>query len=71
MAMEDADGRPFDGANKYVVHFPAGQLPPVRAFWSITMYDAHNFLVANPIDRSAASSWMKFDKNPDGSIDIP
>ena len=36
-SQKDADGRAYDGANKYVMHFPKGQLPPVRGFWSVTM----------------------------------
>ena len=39
IAEVDADGKPFDGTNRYVMHFPAGQLPPVDGFWSLTMYD--------------------------------
>ncbi len=50
--LGDADGRPLDGANRYVLHFDKGATPPVDAFWSITMYDVPEFfLVANPIDR--------------------
>lgn len=35
----DADGKPLDGDTDYVIHFDAGELPPVAAFWSVTMYD--------------------------------
>jgi hypothetical protein len=49
----DRQGRPLSGKHEYVVTFPAGELPPVRSFWSLTMYDADRFLVANPIDRYA------------------
>lgn len=66
----DGDGRPLSGANRYVVHFDAGQAPPVNAFWSVTLYDADSFFVANAIDRQAISSWMPLARNPDGSIDI-
>jgi hypothetical protein len=46
----DADGQPLDGANRYELRLE--QLPPVDAFWSLTMYDVPDFyLVANPIDR--------------------
>jgi hypothetical protein len=38
------------GAHRYVLHFAKGELPPVRACWSLTMYDQGHFLVANPID---------------------
>ena len=40
------------GANNYTVTFPAGGLPPVQLFWSITLYGLPDrLLVANPIDR--------------------
>ena len=52
----DAEGRPFDGAHRYRIHFPAGGLPPVGAFWSITVYDGDQFLYANPINRYRVSS---------------
>ncbi len=66
----DSEGRKLNGASDYVVHFASGQEPPTKAFWSITMYDAHNFLVDNPINRYAISSWMPLRKNADGSTDI-
>jgi hypothetical protein len=42
-AAADKDGKPLDGANRYVVHFKAGQLPPVRAFWSLTAYNKESY----------------------------
>ncbi len=69
-AFIDADGQPLDGANRYVIHFDKDSTPPVKAFWSITMYDANSFFVANPINRYAVSSWMPLKKNKDGSLDI-
>jgi hypothetical protein len=66
----DADNQPLDGAHKYVIHFDKGQTPPVNAFWSITMYTADSFFVANPINRYALSSWMPLKKNADGSLDL-
>ena len=66
----DADGKPLDAANRYVIHFAKDQTPPVHAFWSITMYDPHSFFVPNSINRYAVSSWMPLVKNADGSIDI-
>lgn len=47
----DSRGRPLSGKHDYVVSFPVGGLPPVRAFWSLTMYNQASFLVANPIGR--------------------
>ena len=46
----------YDGANKYVIRFPQGQLPPVDGFWSLTMYDENFFFVANPINRYSISA---------------
>jgi hypothetical protein len=66
----DADGKPFDGASKYVIRFEKGAMPPVNAFWSVTLYDENSFFVANPINRYAISSWMPLAKNADGSIDL-
>jgi hypothetical protein len=69
----DADGQKPDGANRYTLTFPAGQLPPANAFWSITMYDGKTqLLVENPIDRYLINSPMlpKLAKNPDGSLPI-
>jgi hypothetical protein len=66
----DGEGRPLNGANRYVLHFDAGLTPPVKAFWSVTMYDPQSFFVDNSIDRYAISSWMLLKRNNDGSLDI-
>lgn len=68
--VADSDGKPLDAANKYVLHFGPNELPPVDAFWSLTMYDAEGFACANSIDRFAISSWMPLAKNADGSLDL-
>jgi hypothetical protein len=68
--LGDDAGRPLDGANRYTVHFDKGATPPVNAFWSITLYDAEGFQVANSLDRFAVASWMPFRTNPDGSLDL-
>ena len=48
----DADGALLNGAHSYTLHFAPGELPPVDAFWSITLYRCSDyFLVANPIER--------------------
>jgi hypothetical protein len=60
----------YSGANKYVVHFEKGQLPPVNGFWSLTMYDSNYFFVDNPLNRYNVSSRSKFKANKDGSIDV-
>jgi hypothetical protein len=66
----DAEGQPLDGANRYLVHFDAGGLPPVDAFWSITMYDAQGFQAANELDRFAIGDRDDLTFNSDGSLDI-
>ncbi len=70
----DSDGhKPDCGRNRYTLTFPAGQLPPVNAFWSVTMYDAKTqLLIENPIDRYLINSPMLPDlkKNADGSLTI-
>lgn len=70
LAVHDAGGRPFDGANDYVLHFDRDQLPPVEAFWSITMYDAEGFQAANEISRFAIGDRDALHFNADGSLDI-
>jgi hypothetical protein len=68
--LADDTGKALDGANKYVIHFEKGSVPPVNAFWSITLYDAEGFQVANSLNRFALSSWMPFKTNDDGSLDL-
>jgi hypothetical protein len=68
--LADDTGKPLDGANRYTLHFDKTSLPPVEAFWSITLYDAEGFQVANALNRFAVSSWMPFKYNPDGSLDL-
>ena len=66
----DETGQALDGGHDYAIHFSQGDLPPVDGFWSITLYDAQGFQVANPLDRFAVSSWMPFAYNGDGSLDL-
>jgi hypothetical protein len=72
--IKDATGAPLDGSlHNYTLTFPAGQLPPVNAFWSVTMYDGKSqLLVANPIKRYLINSPMLLDlkRNKDGSLTI-
>ena len=70
LSVADATGKPMDGASAYVVHFEKGATPPAEAFWSITLYDAEGYQVANALNRFAVSSWMPFRYNPDGSLDL-
>jgi hypothetical protein len=66
----DADGDPITGDNDYVLYFDADQLPPVVAFWSVTMYDAEGFQVANELDRFAIGDRDALTYNADGSLDL-
>jgi hypothetical protein len=66
----DAEGKPLNGANHYVLHFDKGKTPPVNAFWSVSMYGPDSFFVENPINRYAISSWMQLQHGSDGSLDI-
>lgn len=68
--LGDEAGRPLTGSNKYTLHFEKADLPPVSAFWSVTLYDTEGFQVANILNRFAVSSWMPFKYNADGSLDL-
>lgn len=63
-------GRAYHGSNKYELTFPKGQMPPVRGFWSITMYNDKYFFVENPIDRYSISARQELKSNADGSTTI-
>jgi hypothetical protein len=70
----DAKGETLDGSkHNYTITFPAGQYPPVNAFWSVTMYDGKSqFLIKNPINRYLINSPMLpgMKKNADGSLTL-
>jgi hypothetical protein len=66
----DANGDHYNGANRYVIRFPAGRTPPTRGFWSVTMYDQDFFFVANPLNRYSISPRQPLKRNPDGSVDL-
>jgi hypothetical protein len=68
--LADEAGQPLDGSNKYTLHFGKGATPPADAFWSVTLYDSDGFQVANPLNRFALSSWMPFNYNADGSLNL-
>jgi hypothetical protein len=70
LCIADADGKPLNGSHKYVLHFKKEELPPVGAFWSVTMYDQQGFQVANPINRFAIGDRDQLKFNPDGSLDL-
>jgi len=67
----DANAEPLDGSRRYVLHFGNGQEPPVKGFWSVTMYDSHYYFVANPINRYQISPKQSpVTYNADGSLDL-
>jgi hypothetical protein len=68
-AYVDGDGKPFDSANKYVMRFEKGQLPPTHGTWSVSQYKG-NFYERNALDRYAIAPWMPLTFNADGSLDI-
>jgi hypothetical protein len=68
--IADADGKPLLGQYKYVLHFSKEAIPPVNAFWSVTMYDEEGFQVANPINRFAIGDRDDLKYNADGSLDL-
>ena len=74
MTRKDVNANDLDGSkHNYTLTFAANQLPPVNAFWSLTMYDGKTqLLIKNPIGRYLISSPMlsKMKKNKDGSLTI-
>ncbi len=70
----DSEGKPLDGAsNRYTVRFEPGKLPPVNAFWSLTMYELPaSLLTENPINRYLINSTMEPDlvRDADGGITL-
>ncbi|MFZ6745800.1 DUF1254 domain-containing protein [Undibacterium sp. JH2W] len=69
-ASVDSQNRPLDGSKRYQLHFPPDQLPPARAFWSVTAYGANDFLIDNSIQRHAIGSRDALAMNEDGSLDL-
>ncbi|MDZ4861236.1 MAG: DUF1254 domain-containing protein [Candidatus Hydrogenedentes bacterium] len=70
MAFVDGDGAPLNGENRYVQHFEKDGLPPVEAFWSITLYKEDGFPADNKANRFAIGDRDALKFNPDGSLDI-
>ena len=66
----DADGKPLTGTNKYVLHFAKNEIPPVEAFWSVTLYDKDGFPTANALNRNAIGDRDELKFNADGSLDL-
>jgi hypothetical protein len=72
--QKDADGNPLNGVdNRYILTFEKDKLPPVKAFWSVTMYNGKTqLLVANPLNRYLINSPMlpELKRNADGGLTI-
>jgi len=69
----DSEGQKLSGAHRYTLRFAPGQLPPVNAFWSLTMYEMpQSLLVANPLNRYRLNSPMlpRFNKDADGGLTL-
>jgi hypothetical protein len=69
-ARADSEGRKLEGAHKYVIRFPKGALPPVRGFWSLTMYDGEFFFVANRLNRYTLSVRNSLKTESDGTVEL-
>ncbi|MGA2974228.1 MAG: DUF1214 domain-containing protein [Spirochaetia bacterium] len=70
LTAKDSTGQKLNGQHDYLMHFPAGGLPPAEAFWSLTMTDAKKALVANPTNRYSVGDRSGLVPNADGSTDI-
>ncbi|MEJ2304250.1 MAG: DUF1214 domain-containing protein [Anaerolineales bacterium] len=66
----DGAGHTLSGEHDYILHFPAGGLPPNDEFWSLTMADEKERFVANPINRYIVGNRSGLVPNADGSVDI-
>ena len=66
----DGMGHTLSGEHDYIMHFPPGGLPPNDAFWSLTMADAKERFVANPLNRYLVGDRSGLVANADGSVDI-
>jgi hypothetical protein len=71
LSQKDAAGDEYNGAKStYVMHFEKGGMPPVEAFWSLTLYDGEFFFVPNALNRYELSQRNTFVSNKDGSVDL-
>jgi hypothetical protein len=68
---DDNEGKPLNGQNTYAITFAKGELPPVKGFWSLTLYDAEHFFHPNPLNRYSLGTKNKTLKyNADGSLTL-
>ncbi|MFA6119187.1 MAG: DUF1254 domain-containing protein [Parachlamydiales bacterium] len=70
MTDVDSNGLSLNGKNKYVIHFPKDHLPPVKGFWSLTMYNDQYFFIKNSLNRYSIGQKNNFKYNSDGSLDL-
>lgn len=70
LTFADADGQPLSGENDYLLRFDSNELPPVNAFWSLTLYDTNGFQVANPFNRRALGDRDPLRYEADGSLEL-
>ena len=67
----DSQGVQFDGNNQYTITFAKGQTPPVKGFWSLTLYNAKHFFHPNPLNRFSLGTKNKTLKyGADGSLTL-
>jgi hypothetical protein len=67
----DSAGQQLHGKNSYTVTFPKGQLPPVKGFWSLTLYNEHHLFHSNDPNRySLGTKGKSLRYNPDGSLTL-
>jgi hypothetical protein len=66
----DNSGNPLTGGHRYVLHFDKTGFPPVRAFWSVTLYDRDGYFVPNPLNRFGLGDRDTLRYNSDGSLDL-
>ena len=65
----DTNGAPLNGERRYALHFASGQLPPAKAFWSLTLYSPDHYLVPNALNRYTLRD-TNLKRNADGSVDV-
>jgi hypothetical protein len=70
LVRTDGDGRPLTGRHRYLLRFPADELPPVHGFWTLTTYDDREDLVDNPVNRYSIGDWHGLTLDRDGSLSI-
>lgn len=69
-ASVDGSGRSLEGGKAYVLTFPAGELPPVKGFWSVTLYDRKGYLIDHPLQRYGLRQSDPLKMNDDGSLTL-